>query len=198
VIERAIAALQRGEPVVLPTDTVYGLAATPFDAEAVARLSALKRRSAAQPIALVARDVDTLLELIPELRGRAEAAARALLPGPLTLVLPNPKQRFAWLVGDRADTIGVRVPVLPVGAAEVVSALRALAATSANLTGAADPARLDQIPSEILDAVAVAIDGGELAGRASTVVDLTGAEPRVLREGALPAAEVLRRVAAYS
>jgi L-threonylcarbamoyladenylate synthase len=85
-----------------------------------------------------------------------------------------------------------------VGAAEVVSALRALAATSANLTGAADPARLDQIPSEILDAVAVAIDGGELAGRASTVVDLTGAEPRVLREGALPAAEVLRRVAAYS
>jgi len=198
VIERAIAALQRGEPVVLPTDTVYGLAATPFDADAVARLSALKRRSAAQPIALVARSVDTLLELIPELRGRAEAAARALLPGPLTLVLPNPKQRFASLVGDRAETIGVRVPVLPVGAAEVVSELRAVAATSANLTGAADPARLDQIPSEILDAVAVAIDGGELAGRASTVVDLTGPEPRVLRDGAVPAAEVLRRVAAYS
>lgn len=198
MIERAIAALQRGEPVVLPTDTVYGLAATPFDADAVARLSALKRRSAAQPIALVARSVDTLLELIPELRGRAEAAARALLPGPLTLVLPNPKQRFASLVGDRAETIGVRVPVLPVGAAEVVSELRAVAATSANLTGAADPARLDQIPSEILDAVAVAIDGGELAGRASTVVDLTGPEPRVLRDGAVPAAEVLRRVAAYS
>jgi len=198
VIKRAIAALQRGEPVVLPTDTVYGLAATPFDADAVARLSALKRRSAAQPIALVARSVDTLLELIPELRGRAEAAARALLPGPLTLVLPNPKQRFASLVGDRAETIGVRVPVLPVGAAEVVSELRAVAATSANLTGAADPARLDQIPSEILDAVAVAIDGGELAGRASTVVDLTGPEPRVLRDGAVPAAEVLRRVAAYS
>jgi L-threonylcarbamoyladenylate synthase len=196
VSSEAVAALQRGEPVVLPTDTVYGLAAMPFDAAAVARLSALKRRPPSQPIALLAPDVDTLVELVPELRGRGEAIARALLPGLLTLVLLNPGRRFPWLGGDRAETIGVRVPVLPRVAADVLREIGALAATSANLTGGPDPARLDDVPPEIRDAVAVAIDGGDLPGRASTVVDLTGDEPRVLREGAVPAATVLKRAAA--
>jgi L-threonylcarbamoyladenylate synthase len=193
VTDGAIAALRRGDPVVLPTDTVYGLVAAPFDADAVARLSALKRRPPSQPIALLAWDVDTLVELVPELDGRAAAVARALLPGPLTLVLSNPERRFPWLGGD---TIGVRVPVLPSASAEVLRELRALAATSANLTGGPDPARLDDVPQEIRAAVAVAIDGGELPGRASTVLDLTGDEPRVLREGAVPAATVLGRAAA--
>jgi L-threonylcarbamoyladenylate synthase len=193
VSDEAVAALRRGEPALLPTDTVYGLVATPFDADAVARLSALKRRPPEQPIALLARDVDTLVELVPELRGRAEAIARTLLPGPLTLVLPNPERRFPWLGGD---TIGIRVPVLPHVSAEILRRLHALAATSANLTGGPDPARLEDVPQEIRAAVAVAIDGGELPGRASTVVDLTGDEPRVLREGAVPAATVLERAAA--
>ena len=193
--EQAVAALRRGEAVVIPTDTVYGLAATPFEQEAVAKLSALKRRRPEQPIALLARDVDMLLELVPELRGRAEGLARALLPGALTLVLPNPAQRFPWLGGGRAETIGVRVPVLPDVAAAILRELGALAATSANLSGGTDPARLEDVPREIRAAVAVALDGGELAGRASTVVDLTGEEPVVLREGAVPAAVVLERAA---
>jgi tRNA threonylcarbamoyl adenosine modification protein (Sua5/YciO/YrdC/YwlC family) len=196
VKDRAVAALRSGKPVVLPTDTVYGLAATPFDADAVARLSALKRRPPAQPIALLARDVETVVELVPELGEDAAAVARALLPGPLTLVLPNPAMRFAWLGGERADTIGVRVPSLPGVAADVLREVGALAATSANLTGGADPARLEDVPPEIRGAVAVAVDGGALPGRASTVVDLTGAEPRVLREGAVPAAVALERAAA--
>jgi len=194
--EAAVDALRRGEPVVIPTDTVYGLAATPFEQEAVAKLSALKRRPLEQPIALLARDTDTLLELVPELRGRAEALARALLPGPLTLVLPNPAKRFAWLGGERAETIGIRVPALPEVAASILRELGTLAATSANLSGGPDPARLADVPREIRDAVAVAVDGGELPGRASTVVDLTREEPVVLREGAMPAAVVLERAAA--
>jgi len=197
VTEQAVAALRRGEALVIPTDTVYGLAATPFEQEAVAKLSALKRRRPEQPIALLARDVDTLLELVPELRGsREEAFARALLPGPLTLVLRNPARRFPWLGGERAETIGVRVPVLPDLATEILREVGALAATSANLSGGADPARLEEVPAEILDAAAIAIDGGRLPGRASTVVDLTATQPVVLREGAVPAAEVLERAAA--
>lgn len=192
--DRAIAALQWGHPIVIPTDTVYGLVSTPFHEEIVGKLSALKRRARTQPIALMAFDVDTLLELVPELRDRPAALARALLPAPLTLVLPNPGRRFPWLAGDRPDTIGVRVPELPDVAAAVLRDLGALAATSANLSGGADPARLVDVPAEIRSAVAVAIDGGELLGLPSTVVDLTGPEPQVLREGAVSRTDVLDRV----
>lgn len=194
----ALAALRRGEPIVLPTDTVYGLAALPFSAAPVERLSILKRRPPERPIALLAADVETLLELVPELGGRAERLARALLPGPFTLVLPNPARRFPWLSGRRAETIGVRVPDLPDVATAVVAGAGAVAATSANLTGGRDPAALDEIPRELLDACGAAIDVGRLPGTPSTVVDLSGDEPEVLREGAVPAADVLRRLAGYS
>ena len=131
---------------------------------------------------------------MPELRGRAGAIARALLPGPLTLVLPNPGRRFPWLTGGRPDTIGVRVPELEGDAKAIVRRVGAVAATSANLTGGLDPKSLDEVPEEIRAAAAVVIDGGELPGIPSTVVDLTGPEPQILREGALPAAEVLERL----
>ena len=193
--KRAVAALEAGDPIVIPTDTVYGLAATPFQEAAVRMLSLLKRRSPGQPIALLAPNVDGLFELVPELSARERTIVRALLPGAVTLVLPNPARRFSWLSGERADTIGVRVPELPEVVAEILGEARALAATSANLSGGRDPSRLEDVPSEIRDAVAVAIDGGDLPGRASTVVDVTGDEPTVLREGAVPVAEVIERFA---
>ena len=195
VIEDAIAALRSGLPVVLPTDTVYGLAANPYTEESVRRAYRLKGRDDRQPSALVASDVDMLLECLPELRGRVGLILRALLPGPLTLVVPNPARRFRWLTGSRADTIGVRVPRLPEPAAEAVSGAGAVMATSANLPGGPDPARLEDVPAQILEGCAVAIDGGDLPGVPSTVIDLTGESPKVLRDGAVPADEALGHIA---
>jgi tRNA A37 threonylcarbamoyladenosine synthetase subunit TsaC/SUA5/YrdC len=114
-----------------------------------------------------------------------------LLPGSYTLVFANPAQRFRWLTGSTPGTIGVRVPILPEPTAEILRTVGAFAATSANATGGEEPARLDDVPEDIRNAVAVAIDGGTLPGTASTVLDFTGPEPRVLREGAAPSAEAL-------
>jgi len=173
----AVAALRAGGAVILPTDTVYGLVTLPQHAE---RLAALKNRPDASPIALLCADVETLVELVPEARGRVEDR----LPGAYTLVLPNPERRYPELGGG--ETIGVRVPVLPPPAYDVVAAVGAVAATSANRHGGPDPRRLDDVPALIRGACAAEVDGGELPGVPSTVLDLTGPEPRVLRGGAAP------------
>ena len=195
VVEEAVRAVRAGEPVVLPFDTVYGLAADPGNEHAVQRLYELKGRGAEQPSALVAAGVDQLLECVPELRGD-ELLLRRLLPGPLTLVVRNPARRLAWLSGGHPDTIGVRVADLRGASAEVLRAVAVLVATSANRPGEADPRRLDEVPEEIRRDAGAVVDGGELPGTPSTVIDLTGSEPRILREGAVPAAEALRRLGA--
>ena len=187
-VDEVVAALADGELVVIPTDTVYGLACRP-DAEAAVRaLSELKRRSPEQPVALVGASFSALRELVPEL------TEHALPTGPFTLVLPNPARRLAWLAGNRPDTIGVRLPEVAGDAAELLARVGVVAATSANLHGGRDPRRLDEVPTEILAGVRATLDGGELPGTASTVVDLTGDMPRVLREGAVAADEALRRM----
>jgi L-threonylcarbamoyladenylate synthase len=135
-----------------------------------------------------------LLECLPELRGRSALIARALLPGPLTLVLPNPARRFRWLCGAAPDTIGVRVPSLAGEAYDLLSRLGALVATSANLPGGPDPATIDEVPDEIRAAVDAIVDAGPLPGTPSTVIDFTGSEPVVLREGAVSADEARRLV----
>jgi L-threonylcarbamoyladenylate synthase len=188
LVEEAVEAIGEGRPVVLPTDTVYGLCSSPLAPESLSRL---KGRTPDQPIALLASQVEILLELVPEL---PEDALRKLLPGRLTVILPNPEQRFPLLAGSRPDTIGVRVPELRGASQRIVTRVGAVAATSANLHGEPDPRRLDEVPQEIRQA-AVLVDGGELPGTPSTVVDLTGPEPRILREGAVPAAEVIARLA---
>lgn len=191
LVDEAVEAIGAGKPVVLPTDTVYGLCTRPDASDALARL---KGRGQEQPIALLATSVDTLFERVPELRDHSELV-RALLPGRLTLILPNPARRYDWLTGSRPDAIGVRVPELQGAAREIVEQAGAVAATSANVHGEPDPRRLDEVPQEIREA-AVLVDGGELPGVPSTVVDLTGPEPKILREGAVPAAEVLERASA--
>jgi L-threonylcarbamoyladenylate synthase len=193
--DAAVSAIRSGKPVVLPTDTVYGLCASPYRPEPVERMYRLKGRRAEQPTALLASDVEMLFECVPELRGRAGMIVRALLPGPYTLVLPNPACRYRWLTGTTPDAIGVRVPELPEPAARVLALVGAVAATSANLAGGADPVRLEDVPEEVRRGAAAALDGGELPGTPSTVLDFTEREPRVLREGAAPAAEALERVA---
>ncbi len=197
-VDRAVAALRAGKPVVLPTDTVYGLCASPYREEPVRRAYALKGREPTQPSALLAADVDMLFECVPELRGRIGLMLRALLPGPLTLVVPNPAHRYSWLAGSNPDAIGVRVPELPPPAAGVLARVGAVMATSANRPGEPDPRRLEDVPDEIAEGVEAMLDGGELPGTPSTVVDLTGDEPRIVRDGAVPAEEALGRISSLA
>ena len=196
MIDEAVTAVQDGRPVILPTDTVYGLCADPYREAPAREIYRMKGTPIEQPIALVARDVDFLLECVPELRGRSAAIARALLPGPFTLVLPNPGRRYPWITGSTPDRIGVRVPELAGPAAEAFARVGAVAATSANLHGGPDPRTVDEVPVELRAGAAAVVDGGELPGTPSTVLDLTGDEPQVLREGAVPAAEAVERAVA--
>jgi L-threonylcarbamoyladenylate synthase len=186
-----LSALLAGEPVVLPTDTVYGLCSLPSE-DAVRRLRALKGTPEDQPISLLCAGLRSLLEHVPALSGRPELV---LLPGPFTLILPNPERAFPWLTGSRPDTIGVRVPMLRGESLAAVAEVGPLAATSANLHEGADPRRLADVP-EALRAERAVLDGGELPGTPSTVIDFTGRKPRVLREGAAPSDEAIRRVRA--
>jgi L-threonylcarbamoyladenylate synthase len=173
VSEAAVAALRAGRAVILPTDTVYGLCALPGHEDV---LYELKGRDRSKPVALLAADVDALVAAVP---GVDRSVLERYLPGPYTLVVPAPD----------GGTVGVRVPTLPSGAAEVVRAVGAVAATSANLSGGAEPRRVEDVPEEIRAGCGAIVDAGELRGVPSTVIDLTGLEPRVLRQGAGPPPE---------
>jgi L-threonylcarbamoyladenylate synthase len=161
----------------------------------VRRLYELKGRDDTRPSALVAASLEALLEVVPELHDEAKTFAR-LLPGAVTLVLPNPAGRFAALAGENPGAIGVRVPELHGSAAEVLAEVGLVVATSANRPGEIDPRRLEDVPEEMRARSAAVVDGGELPGTPSTVVDLTGVEPRILREGAVSREDVLRRLGA--
>jgi L-threonylcarbamoyladenylate synthase len=189
VTDAVVEAIQAGRPVILPTDTVYGLAADAFDEEAVRALYRLKGRGENQPTALLAASDDVVYEAVPELRGRV------LLRGGYTLILPNPARRLPWLTGDRPETIGVRIPELTGEARAVLDRVGAVAATSANLPGGPDPRRLEDVPEALRAGSAATIDGGELPGTPSTVIDLTGPDPVVIREGAAPFDEALALLA---
>lgn len=195
-VEAAVAAIRGGKPVVLPTDTVYGLCADPSRSESAEALYALKGRDAERPTALIAADLDLLLECVPELEGPPVVIAKALLPGPYTLIFPNPARRYPWLTGARPKTLGVRVPEFAGPGRAVLERVGAIAATSANLPGGADPLTVEDVPTEIRDGCGAVVDGGKLPGVPSTVLDLTGSEPRVVREGAASAEEALKRLRA--
>ena len=161
--EAAVAALRAGRAVILPTDTVYGLCALPEHEDV---LYELKGRDRSKPVALLAADVDALVAAVP---GLDRSVLERYLPGPFTLVV---------------GAVGVRVPDLPPSAAAVVRAVGVVAATSANVSGGTSPRRVDDVPEEIRAACGAIVDAGELPGVPSTVVDVTGPEPRILRQGA--------------
>ena len=173
---------------------MYGLAADGESEPAARALYAAKGRDAIQPTAVLFASVDVLGERVPELPAAAAEAVRALLPGPLTLIVENPARRYAWLNPLRPDALGLRVPAVTGASRAVLEAVGAVVATSANLPGGADPRRLEDVPPELAAAADVVIEGGELPGTPSTVLDLTGPEPRVLREGAVTARDVLERL----
>jgi L-threonylcarbamoyladenylate synthase len=172
--------LRAGALAVLPTDTVYGIGCAAGLPDACARLYALKERPADQPTAVVFGSVERAVDAL------GDAVRSDLLPGPVTLIVPNPGGRFAYLCGSTPERIGVRVPELAPAVASLADAVGGLALTSANRRGEAAPGRLVDVPPELVAAAAVVVDGGSLPGRASTVLDLTGPTPVVVRPGPVP------------
>jgi tRNA threonylcarbamoyl adenosine modification protein (Sua5/YciO/YrdC/YwlC family) len=187
-----VRALRAGESAVLPTDTVYGLACAAHLEDACARTLALKGRDLSKPTSIIGASLGVVFTgVLGDLGGRPVEQAKRLLPGPVTVILPNPGGVLPWLCGHDPSRIGVRVPVLLPAVAQALERVGVIAATSANMAGSADPVALDEVPDAILEHVAVAIDAGRApAGRPSTVVDLTGPEPMIVREGALSEADV--------
>jgi len=191
-------ALAAGGVVLFPSDTIYGLAADPGSAAAVHRLYALKGRPPKRPSAVMFFGLEPALEAFSELAPRTLAALEALLPGPLTLVLPNPERRYPLACGPRPERLGLRVPQL-CGALEPLGAIgRPVLQSSANRSGGAEARRLDDVDEAVRAGVDVELDGGELPGTPSTVVDLASYEEdgrfEILREGAVPAAEVAAKL----
>ena len=171
--------LRDGALAILPTDTVYGIGCAAGLPGACARLYEVKERPAEQPTAIVFGSVAALTAAL----GAGIDEGAELLPAPVTLIVPNPGGRFAHLCGSTPDRIGVRVPELAPDVAALADAVGGLAMTSANRRGEAAPGRLSDVPDELRTAAAVVVDGGPLPGIASTVVDVTGPEPVVLRPG---------------
>ena len=185
-----------GGVALFPSDTVYGLATEPDSKEGVTRLYALKGRAAARPAAVMFFDLDLALAALPELGPRTRAAVVKLLPGALTLLLPNPAGRYPLACGPDPGRLGLRVPALTGALAPLAAAQWPVLQSSANRSGGADARRLDEVPEQIRAGVDLQLDAGPLPGSPSTVVDLTEFEREgrhaVVREGAVTRAAVVQ------
>jgi L-threonylcarbamoyladenylate synthase len=185
--------IARGGVALFPADTVYGLACDPESEAAVARLYALKGRPPEKPAAVMFFSRDAALQALPELGPRTRALLERLLPGPVTVLVPNPAGRFPLAGGG--PLLGVRVPDLPA----LASVRRPVLQSSANHAGEPDARRPDEVPADIVAGANLVLGAGELAGTPSTVVDLGAYEDEgawtIVREGALPRAELERVVA---
>jgi L-threonylcarbamoyladenylate synthase len=188
------ACIEQGGVAVFPADTVYGLACDPQNAQAVARLYALKGRPAGKPAAVMWFDRERALAALPELGPRTRAAVERLTPGGVTLLLPNQQGRFPLAAGPGGDvgTLGVRVPGAPAFAGVRLAALQ----SSANATGGTDARTVSEVPESIREGADLVLDAGPLPGTPSTVIDLRTYESRgdwsIVREGAVTAADVAR------
>jgi L-threonylcarbamoyladenylate synthase len=186
VFERCMAV---GGVAVFPADTVYGLACEPDTKEAVRRLYALKGRRPDKPAAVLFFDRELALGALPELPGATREALQRLLPGGVTVLLPNPAHRFPLACGPEPGTLGLRVPVLTGALAPLAAVRWPVLQSSANRAGAPDARSLDEVPPRIRDEADLVLDGGPLPGTPSTVVDLRDYEDgrwTILRDGAAP------------
>ncbi len=181
-----------GGVALFPADTVYGLAVEPGSREAFDRLYELKGRPQDRPAAVMFFQLDTMLDALPELGERTRAALGRLLPGALTAVVPNPARRFPLACGPVPERLGVRVPALSGALAPLAAARWPVLQSSANRSGGTEARRVEDVDPHVRAGVDMVLDGGELPGVASTVVDLSEYEEtggfRVLREGAVPLA----------
>ncbi len=179
-----------------PADTVYGLACAPGAPEAVGRLYGLKGRPREKPSAVMFFSRVAAYAVLTELGPRTRSALDALLPGALTVLLSNPRNRFPLACGSEPTTLGLRVPLLVGDMAPLAAVRGPVLQSSANRAGGPDPRRIEDVPAEIRDGVDLVLDGGELPGTSSTVVDLRRYEEHgewsIVRGGAVPARELGR------
>lgn len=183
-VEAATMALQGGDLVVMPTDTVYGIAADAFDPDAVADLLAAKGRGRDMPVPVMISNASTLDALATDVPAFARALVEAFWPGPLTLVCRQ-QGSLQWDLGDARGTVALRMPDDEL-TLEILERTGPLAVSSANATGEPAATVADDAARMLGDAVAVIVDGGESrGGEASTIVDATSGQGRVLRVGAL-------------
>ena len=188
-IEAASLAIQRGELVVLPTDTVYGVAADAFDPAAVRSLLAAKGRGREMPPPVLVSAVSTIDALAVNVPSYARALIEEFWPGPLTLVC-HQQASLQWDLGDTRGTVAVRMPDHDI-ALEILERTGPLAVSSANSTGMPAATDADQALEMLGEEVAVIVDAGASpGGEASTIVDATGPQGRVLRRGALSLEEL--------
>ena len=181
-IAAAISALKGGRLVVMPTDTVYGIGADAFDGSAVAALLAAKGRGRDMPVPVLVGSWHTIQGLVYTVPNSAKELIRAFWPGALSLVVRQAPS-LAWDLGDAHGTVMVRMPLHPV-AIELLRAVGPMAVSSANISGRPAAVTADQARDQLGDLVDVYLDGGPAEQQsASTIVDLTGAHPRVLRQG---------------
>jgi L-threonylcarbamoyladenylate synthase len=180
---------------VFPADTVYGLACDPDAKETVQRMHLLKRRSMDKPSAVMFFDAELALDTLTELDTATRDAAEKLLPGPVTLLVPNPAHRYPLACGADPGTLGLRVPKLDT---ELRHVRWPVLQTSANFAGRPDPRRLQDVPLGLRDSAELVLDGGELPGTPSTVIDLReyakSGEYAIVRQGLFAADEVASRL----
>ncbi|MFT5222553.1 MAG: L-threonylcarbamoyladenylate synthase [Glaciecola sp.] len=189
-VAAAVQALKDGELVVLPTDTLYGVAADAFNPEATAKIFAAKGRSKALPLPVLIRSQKQLLGLVTAIPAPVERLMAAYWPGPLTIVVEH-DPNLMWDLGESKGTLAVRMPFDDV-TLEVIRAIGPIACTSANLSGRRPAPSAQEAKDQLGDAVAVYLDAGERTGlSASTIVDCTRPEPHILREGPIPGIEAL-------
>jgi L-threonylcarbamoyladenylate synthase len=189
-LDDALAALRRGDVVGLPTETVYGLAGDAANPAAVARIFALKGRPVDHPLIVHVAGIEALDAWAREVPPTARALAEAFWPGPLTLILRKQAHVPPAVTGGQ-DTVGLRCPAHPLALTLLRRFGGGLAAPSANRFGRISPTRAEHVREEFGDAVPCVLDGGECeVGLESTIVDLSGATPRILRPGRLGKAEL--------
>ncbi|MDJ0342567.1 L-threonylcarbamoyladenylate synthase [Streptomyces sp. H10-C2] len=191
-LREATSAIKRGELVVLPTDTLYGIGADAFDAQAVSDLLEAKGRGRNMPSPVLIGSPNTLHGLVTDFSERAWELVDAFWPGALTLVARH-QPSLNWDLGDTRGTVAVRMPLHPV-AIELLTATGPLAVSSANLSGHRSPEDCDAAQEMLGDSVAVYLDGGPTPATVpSSIVDVTGKIPVLLRAGAI-SADQLREV----
>jgi len=184
-IAEAVTWIRTGGIVAIPTDTLYGLAADPFNRDAIGRLFDVKGRDADRAVPLIAAGVDQVVAHLGALSPLARRLADQYWPGPLTLVMPAPRALVSEVTGGRG-TVGVRVPADDVARAVCAGCGRPITATSANLSGHAASSDPDVVEHTLGDRIDFLLDTGRTKGGApSTIVDVTGGEPQLVRAGAL-------------
>jgi L-threonylcarbamoyladenylate synthase len=190
-LERCIAA---GGIAIFPSDGLYGLACDPLDAGAIARIHRLKGRDDGKSSAVMYFSPLAMRELVAALGPRAAAAVSALLPGPVTLVIANPGRRYPLACREDPERLGVRLLAGPLG-----GTMCPIFQTSANISGEPAPASFERVPESIVAGADLAIDGGELTGLPSTVVDFSTIDRdggwSILRQGALSAGDLASALA---